>query len=134
MKKISKKRKNKDNYSQYQSYIPPFIEDLEQTILRLHVDSIRINSENKGFFKIRKIIEKKGESTINQEDKIMLSIWGDRYQYYFGKMMAYIYCLQEMEYKTVPNLISRLRGWEEIKRDGEVIGIRDTKLAISKKI
>lgn len=104
------------------------IEELEQTVLRLHVDEIRVRGENKQFAKIIKIIEKKGESNISQQDKIMLSIWGDRYRYYFGKMMAYIYCLEQLGAPTVPNLISRLRGWKSIMRNGEQIGVKQTKL------
>ena len=103
-----------------------FIEELEETVLRLHVNGRRLESENKNFKKIINKIEKQGYSILTPKDKIEMSIYKD-YKYYEGKEMAYIYCLEQFGYKDVPNLISRLRGWKKVIRNGEVIQIIQTK-------
>ena len=99
-----------------------FIKELEETVLRLHVDEIRKSGENGGYKKIIDKIEKKGVSLISQKDKEMISIWADK-RFYRGKMMAYLFCLEQLGYKDVPKLMERLENWKRVEREGETIKI-----------
>ena len=85
------------------------IEELEQTCLRLHTYLLRLENDNKGFTALTNKTSKKGNSTITWEDKCMVAQWRE-YQFYMGKLMAYIWTLEQIQEYTVPSLIFRLRG------------------------
>ncbi len=68
-------------------------EDLEETVLRIHVELRRLEIRYKYFAKIKEKIEKPRISLMTKKDKIQLSEWGE-YRFYQGKMYAYFYFLE----------------------------------------
>lgn len=85
------------------------VENIEETVLRLHVYLIRLATDNGSFETSRKKIEEAGKSAFTEKDKQEVSLWAEHYKYYEGKFMAYIVALEAMQRMEVPNLIKRLR-------------------------
>lgn len=103
-----------------QKNIKDTILEIEETSLRLHVYLRRMESENKHFEKIVKKIEKKGVSILTQKDKIEMSLFKE-YNYYLGKMMAYLWSLENLtNNKEVPDLIQRLRGMIFYEKENKI--------------
>lgn len=89
------------------------IEELEETVIRLHAYLRRLDNENKRFSVIKGKIEKKGPSIFTQKQKIETSLWGEE-RYFHGKMMAYMFVLDQLGHKDLPKIIQRLRGMKQI--------------------
>lgn len=98
--------------------VEPEIEELEETVLRLHVFLKRQLEEHQDTWpKLKEKIEKKKPSmTVTSKQRIALSELFE-YQYYMGKLMAYLVALERMGHWGTPKLIRRLRG---MKTEGNV--------------
>lgn len=93
------------------------IDLLEETVLRLHEHLRKFEHRGTGFEPLMSKLRKKGGSRIDTGDKEMATKWGE-YQFYKGKLFAYIFVLEQLGAKEVPALIQRLRGF---KREGNVV-------------
>lgn len=104
-----------------------FIEELEETCLRLHTYCKRLETDNKGFQALTTKTSKKGISVIGWKDKCMVANWRE-YIYYMGKLMAYMFVLGQEGYPEVPNLIERLRGIEFDERGAKATMTKNIKV------
>ena len=96
------------------------VEDLEETVLRLHVNA-RDWEERYDQFKKSRNLAKKGIINFKKvDDTLRDELEHSRlYTFYKGKIMAYMYVLEELG-SEVPQIINRLRGVKK-KDDNSVI-------------
>lgn len=97
-----------------QKELQAFVEDVEETVLRLHVNARNWEEKYDQFKKSNGLILK-GKINIRHIDDAMreeLKFKGE-YTYYQGKLMAYIYVLENLG-SEVPCLIERLRGIKQV--------------------
>lgn len=100
----------------YKQEIKTLEEDIEETILRLHVHLINLAEKNKDFEDIEKFAQGKVKKGL-LPFKIKITDGGDdrrmreyrEYIYYKGKFMAYLYVLEHLG-SDVPAVLKRLRG------------------------
>ena len=98
-----------------------FIEDLEETELRLHTFLRSVEERYDQFKKKPKRFDKKGWEEYNESRR--------QYTYYQGKFYAYFFVLEKMG-SNVPSVLRRLRGigmtsskcWETKMHYTEVYG------------
>lgn len=87
------------------------VHELEETVLRLHVNARRLEDEYKHFKNVITKIEKPLPSLLSQKNKVELSEWG-QYMYYKGKMIAYMFILSNIDAPRIPKIIQDIRGME----------------------
>lgn len=87
---------------------PEKLKELEETVLRLHVYLRRLETEH-DFKKLTEKIENGKPGIWNKKDKILVSELLE-YQFYNGKMLAYMYCLAHSKNPEVVMLVERLRN------------------------
>ena len=95
-------------------------DDLEETVIRLHAYLRRLENENERFKVAKSKIEKKGPSVFTQKQKVEASLWGE-YKYFKGKLMSYMFVLEQLGVKELPAIIWRLRGMKKADNRGAKI-------------
>ena len=85
-----------------------FVEDLEETLLRLHTWFRDLEEKNDQFKKAKKFLEKSGIKRYNEELKKEMDLY-HQYIYYQGKLYGYLFVLGQLG-SDVPKIIERLRG------------------------
>ncbi len=87
-----------------------FIEDLEETILRLHNQFRNWEEKYDQFKKIRKFLSEPGAKEFTPEIQEEMETY-DRYRFYKGKFYAYYHVLNNLGSDVIP-VLKRLRGIE----------------------
>jgi len=85
-----------------------FVEDLEETILRLHVWFRELEEENDQFKKAKKFLGKIGVKRYSKDLQKEMRQY-EKYLYYRGKFYAYHYVLESFGSSVAP-VLTRLRG------------------------
>ena len=116
-----------------------FIEDLEETILRLHTHMRQQEEQYDQFKKVKKFFSKTGLKLYDK--KLQQEIEAKRgYDYYQGKFYAYYWVLENFNSDVIP-ILKRLRGiemtgnmvWERKAHYSGITGHFDTDEYLAKK-
>ncbi len=85
-----------------------FIEDLEETVLRLHTYMRGIEEPYDQFKEKKKFLRQTGTKKLSEKIQKEMKAW-DEYHYYRGKFYAYLFVLDKLG-SDVPKILERLRG------------------------
>ncbi len=94
-----------------------FVEDLEETVLRLHVNARGVEEQFDQFKKSNGLRKKKTINIKHVDDQLRKELEArDEYGYYQGKMMAYMFVLENLG-SEIPTTIGRLRGIMQVRHN-----------------